>query len=241
LKQVRRDNYLSKLYGVNAVDEYRSAGRAYQLLVLFFVCFIAFADAPGQQQAKTSQASQSAASGVSPRGPGPSNREIVIAGRTLHVPDVWVVTQDGKRVRFYSDLIQDKSVAVGFFYTRCTYVCTWHGQLFSDFQKQLGSRLGKDIFLISVTMDPETDTLARLKKWGARYGRKAGWTLVTGKPQQMNELLQALTGNKIGPQESHSSFFYIYNGKTGTWSYMAGSPDFADFEKQIEAPGSPGN
>lgn len=179
------------------------------VLALLLVCVISACDVLGQKQ------------------------EIVIADRTLHVPDVWVVTQDGKRVRFYSDLIKDKSVAVGFFFTSCSFVCTWHGEVFSSFQKHLAGRLGKEVFLISVSMDPLTDTPARLKRWGAKYGRRSGWTLVTGGKAEMNELLKSLTGDAIGPKEAHSSFFYIYNRNTETWSHMSGYPTPADFEKQI--------
>ena len=194
-----------------------SARRTHGILGLLLAWSIMSADVLGQRESEGDR----------------SKREIVIAGRTLYVPDVWVVTQDGKKVRFYSDLIKDKSVAIGFFFTSCTFVCTWHGELFSGFQKHLGSRLGKDIFLISVSMDPKTDTPARLRDWGARYGRRSGWTLVTGRTAEMNELLQSLTGNTVGPKETHSSFLYIYNRKTGTWSYMLGYPTPTDFEKQI--------
>lgn len=71
------------------------------------------------------------------------SREIVVAGRTMHVPDVWVVNQNGKRVRFYSDSFKDKSVAIGFFFTSCLSVCTWHGRLIFGFSKAARQPFGK--------------------------------------------------------------------------------------------------
>lgn len=230
---------MSNFYRSSRTCYILGGARLLVILGLLLVCFVKVGDVLGQKQvAQNTQPSQGAKTGVSQGEHGSSNREIVIAGRTLHVPDVWVVTQDGKKKRFYSDLIKDKSVAVGFFFTSCSFVCTWHGELFSGFQKHLAARLGKEVALISVSMDPITDTPARLKRWGARYGRRAGWTLVTGRKAEMNELLKSLTGDTIGPKEAHSSFLYIYNGKTGTWSYMLGTPTAADFEKQIEELGN---
>lgn len=161
-------------------------------------------------------------------------KEIVINGETVLVPDVWLVTQDGKSVRFYSDLIKDKAVVIGFFYTSCVFLCTRHGEFFSGIQRQAGDRLGKEVFLVSVSMDPKSDTPARLRKWGTTYGRKQGWTLVTGQAKEVEKLLKILTGNPIGQTELHSTLFYVTNQQTGRWSHMSGYPVLADIERHIE-------
>lgn len=161
-------------------------------------------------------------------------KEIVINGETVLVPDVWLVTQDGKRVRFYSDLIKDKAVVIGFFYTSCVFLCTRHGEFFSGIQRQAGDRLGKEVFLVSVSMDPKSDTPARLRKWGTTYGRKQGWTMVTGSAKEVEKLLKILTGNPLGQTELHSTLFYVTNQQTGSWSQMSGYPVLADIERQIE-------
>jgi protein SCO1 len=203
-----------------------------KILSLLLLCCLNSAVVMGQHL-KSDRASKNATSGGGKR-VASAGKEIVVNGRTLFVPDIWVVTQDGKRVRFYSDLIKDKSVALGFFFTSCVFVCTRHGELFSSFQKHVSDRLGKEVFLISVSMDPKTDTPSRLRKWGTTYRRRDGWTLVTGKPGDLDELVRTLTGNTVGPREAHSSLFYIANGKTGQWSYMLGYPTAAEFVQQIE-------
>ncbi len=109
-----------------------------------------------------------------------ADREVIIDGRRLIIPDVLLKDQSGKKVRFYTDLLKGKSFVLGFFFTDCTYVCPRQGALFSALQKQLGERLGKETFIISVTVNPQRDTVERLKVWGAWFGRKSGWTLVTG-------------------------------------------------------------
>lgn len=138
----------------------------------------------------------------------------------VNVPDVWVTDQDGRKVRFYTDLIKGRKIAVGFFYTTCTFICTRHGEFFSKLQTALGDRLGEDVFLISVTMDPLTDTPAKLTRWARTYDRKAGWTLVTGSADELSPVLKVFTGNTAGPRDDHSSFFYIADDRTGSWQLV---------------------
>src|SRR5689334_16427719 len=111
----------------------------------------------------------------------------------VKIPDLDVRDQDGRKLRFYSDLIKDKVVVLSFFYTSCTYSCTMQGQTFSKLQTLLGDRLGKSVFLISVSTDPAKDDPEQLKSWGKRYDVQSGWTLVTGNPAEMNRLLLPFT------------------------------------------------
>jgi protein SCO1/2 len=138
----------------------------------------------------------------------------------VSVPDVWVTNQDGRKVRFHTDLIKGRKVAVGFFYTACTFICTRHGEFFSKLQAALGDRLGEEVFLISVTMDPLTDTPAKLERWARTYHRKPGWTLVTGSVDELSRVLKVFTGNTAGPRDDHSSFFYIADDRTGVWQLV---------------------
>ena len=139
----------------------------------------------------------------------------------VKIPDLDVQDQDGRKIRFYSDLIKDKVVVLSFFYTSCTYSCTMQGKTFSKLQSLLGKRLGQSVFLISVTIDPARDDVARLKSWGKRYDVQAGWTLVTGKEAELNELLVPFTGNRAGA-EMHMPSTFVGNAKTGVWTSASG-------------------
>jgi len=138
-----------------------------------------------------------------------------------------VQDQDGRKIRFYSDLIKDKVVVLSFFYTSCTYSCTMQGKTFSKLQSLLGDRLGKSVFLISVTTDPARDDVAQLKSWGKRYEVQTGWTLVTGKEAELNKLLFPFTGERVGGG-MHMPTTFIANDKIGVWTSMAGvfDPEF---------------
>lgn len=129
-------------------------------------------------------------------GQGETQTQSAAAMPTL--PDTEVVDQDGRRLRFYTDLVRGKVVAINFVYTTCTSVCPRAGQNFSRLQALLGERLGRDVHLISISTDPDVDTPERMREWGARFGRRSGWTLVTGEPVQVRELLRVLTGSERG-------------------------------------------
>lgn len=161
-------------------------------------------------------------------------KQISIGQTIKFLPDLMLLDQNGRRVRFYSDLIKGKLVLISFFYTSCSYTCLRQGKVFSDLQAELGERLNKDIFLISVTMDPETDTPQRLKSWGARYGLRKGWTLVTGGKIEMEKLVGHLTGNPLGGQEMHAPFIYMGNDRKNRWTATYGLAAPKTLVKQIE-------
>src|SRR5262249_25427143 len=75
-----------------------------------------------------------------------------------HFPNVELITQDGKKVHFYDDLIKGKIVAIDLIYTNCEYACPLETARMAQVQKKLGNRVGQDIFFYSISIDPERDT-----------------------------------------------------------------------------------
>jgi|SRR6185369_60373 len=139
----------------------------------------------------------------------------------IKIPDLVLRDQNGRKVRFYSDLIKDKVVVLSFFYTSCTYSCTMQGRSFSRLQSLLGERLGKSVFLISVSADPAKDNPVQLKAWGQHYDVQSGWSLVTGEEAEMNSLLIPFTGSPAGAG-MHTPTTFIGNDRTGVWASAAG-------------------
>src|SRR2546430_17595013 len=76
----------------------------------------------------------------------------------LDVPDTTLLDENGREVRFKSDVLGDKTVAIQFIFTTCRAICPVMGAAFAKLQDRLGNRLGKDISLVSVCIDPVTDT-----------------------------------------------------------------------------------
>lgn len=135
---------------------------------------------------------------------------------SVSIPDVKVVTQDGKTVDFYSDLVKGNVVAVNFVFTSCTTVCPPLGAIFGKLQEQSANAR-----LISVSIDPEVDTPARLKAWSKKFGARPGWTLVTGSKDDITRLLKAL--NAYSPDYvNHQPVTIVGNDATGTWKRSYG-------------------
>jgi protein SCO1/2 len=132
-----------------------------------------------------------------------------------YFPNVTLVTQDGKEVRLYDDLIKDKLVVFSFIYTRCTKQCGLIAASLARVQRELGDRLGKDIFLYSISIDPERDTPEVLKKYAGAFHARPGWTFLTGKTEDV-KLIRKKFGD-LTPVEEHTANLNIGNDRTGQW------------------------
>ena len=95
--------------------------------------------------------------------------------------DVELIDQDGRKVRFYSDVLKGKTVVINALFTTCTNVCPPISRNLERIQEALGDRLGKDVFLVSITVDPVTDTPERLKEYAQKFHARPGWSFLTGR------------------------------------------------------------
>jgi protein SCO1/2 len=142
----------------------------------------------------------------------------VIATDGLDIPDFELLDQDGDTLHFYSDLVEGRRVAINFVFTTCTTICPPMGANFAKLQQLLGDT---DVELISVSVDPMTDTPDRLKAWAARFGAQPGWTLVTGEKSRIDSLLKAL--KVFTPDaEDHSPIVLVGNDANGRWQRAYG-------------------
>ena len=142
-----------------------------------------------------------------------------IAG--LKIPDVPVVDQDGRRLRFFTDLVKGRTVAINFMFTTCTTICPPLAATFAKVQEQLGAGAGADIQLISVSVDPVTDVPPRMKSYLTRFGARAGWTFVGGAKPDIDELLRAL-GAYTADKNDHTPMILIGNEKAEYWTRAFG-------------------
>lgn len=132
------------------------------------------------------------------------------------IPDLKVTTQDGKTVDFYSDLIKGRTVAVNFVFTSCSTVCPPMGAIFGKLQQER-----PDAHLVSVSVDPEVDTPSKLKSWSRKFGARPGWTLVTGRKDDIVRILKAM--NAYSPDfANHQPVTIVGNDATGTWKRAYG-------------------
>lgn len=137
-----------------------------------------------------------------------------------YFPNVPLVTQDGETVRFFDDLIKDKVVTINLVYTSCPNMCSLVTARLAKVQKLLGDRVGKDIFMYSITIDPENDTPEKLRAHAEKFDVGPGWTFLTGKPDDIMLLRKKLGFLADGVQvelNDHSGSVLIGNQRTGQW------------------------
>ena len=139
----------------------------------------------------------------------------------LHIPDTTVYDQEGRKLRFYTDLVKGKTVAINFIFTTCTTICPPLTATFRQVQKNLGARVGRDIGLISVTVDPAVDIPERMKSFAAKFHAEAGWTFVTGEQGNIEALLTAL-GAYVPNRIDHTPMILVGSEAASYWTRANG-------------------
>jgi protein SCO1 len=143
------------------------------------------------------------------------------------IPDVEVVTHEGKTVRFYSDLVKGRTVAVNFIYTDCSTICPSSGALFSALQKE-----NKRVQFISISIEPSVDTPKKLAAWSKRFRTTPQWTLVTGSPAAIEKIVKAFGQTTARPQD-HTPLTIVGSDRTRTWSKLYGFPGSEKISKMV--------
>jgi protein SCO1 len=133
--------------------------------------------------------------------------------------------QHGKPVRFYDDLVKGKTVVINLMYTGCGETCPANTAELAKINDLLGQRMGRDIFMVSLSIDPVADTPARLKQYWESFGAKPGWLFLTGKPGEIERLRRELGAYDLDPlidanPSQHAGFITVGNDRTDRWTAL---------------------
>jgi len=118
-----------------------------------------------------------------------SSRERI---RDRYFPNLVLTTHEGRKVKFYDDLVKDKIVIFNMFYAKCEGICSPITRNLVRLQQELGDRVGKDIFMYSFTLKPKEDNVAALAHYAHMHKVKPGWFFLTGSPADMETLRRKL-------------------------------------------------
>ena len=153
--------------------------------------------------------------------------------RRRYFPNVELQTQGGKTVRFYDDLIKGKIVTINFFYAKCEGICPTVTANLARVQRIFGERVGREIFMNSISLKPEHDTPAVLKEYAEMFKTKPGWTFLTGKLADIELLRRSLGFTNLNPELDKDKSQHIGNVRYGNEPLMLwaacpgmGSPEF---------------
>lgn len=155
-----------------------------------------------------------------------------VSTRPIRIPHTTVFDQDGRQRDFYTDLVKGKTVAINFIFTECAGICPTLSARFLKLQKELGDRIGRDIELISISVDPTTDVPERLHAYRKKFKAGPGWTLVTGSKPEIDDLLRAL-GSYAVDRNSHTQMFLVGNDAAGYWTRVSGLASTTELVKVI--------
>ncbi len=130
--------------------------------------------------------------------------------------DIKLLNQDGQEMNLYSDLMRGRTVVINVMFTTCTGACPVMSATIEKIQTHLGDRVGKDVRLVSISVDPVHDTPAKLKEYAARFHAKPGWVFLTGSKTDVESALRKL-GQWVDDPSDHQTLFLIGNDRTGLW------------------------
>lgn len=109
-----------------------------------------------------------------------------------HLPNIPLISHEGKHTLFYDDLVRDKAVTLNFFFSHCDEICPLVTANLAKVQKLLGNQVGRDIHMYSFTLKPEEDTVDVIRRYRRKYNAGLGWTFFTAKPEDMERLRKAI-------------------------------------------------
>lgn len=135
--------------------------------------------------------------------------------------DLELLDQNGRKVRFRSDVVGDRIVVIDTFFTTCGLICPILSATFADLQDRLGDRLGREVALVSISVDPNTDIPPRLKEYAGKWEAKPDWMFLTGRKTVVDRVLEGL-GLYSADFSAHPAAYLVGDGKSGKWTKFYG-------------------
>jgi len=155
-------------------------------------------------------------------------------GEMKDIPNLELVNQEGEKVKFY-DLIKDKVVALNFIFTSCKTICPPMGANFANLKKKMEDRVkSKELVMLTMSIDPLTDTPQRLKAWSSKFEAGEGWTLLTGETKNINTILKKL---KVytALKEEHAPVILLGKEGTDNWVRTNGLANVDELAKTLNS------
>ena len=151
-----------------------------------------------------------------------------------YFPNSVVYDQDGKALHFYDDVIKNKIVVVSFIFTSCKDLCPLTTARLAEVRQRLGDAVGRDVFMVSITIDPEHDTPQALKSYAEAFQSGPGWLFLTGKPDEILEIRHKF-GELSRKKSEHTAEVMLGNDRTGEWARDSAFSDPALLVMNIRA------
>ncbi|MFZ5510861.1 MAG: SCO family protein [Pseudomonadota bacterium] len=152
----------------------------------------------------------------------------------IKLVEATLLSQRGDKLKFPGEALGGRIVVMDFIYTNCTTVCPVVSALFAQLQDRLGSSLGEEVSLVTITVDPARDTPQRLRDYAARFDARPGWLWLTGEKGAVDQVLKGL-GTYTPDFTRHPSVILVGDAGRGTWRRLYGLPGVEEVIAQVEA------
>jgi protein SCO1/2 len=184
------------------------------ILVLFIACGSLLAQEPSQASKQATSTNDEAAK--------------------KYFTDVLLVNQNGEKMRLYSDLLQGKVVVINSFFATCTGSCLPMNRNLEKLQKALVDYMGKEVYFISISVDPTVDTPSNLKAYAKKLNAGPGWYFLSGPKENVDFALKKL-GQFVDDKNDHLNIFIIGNERTQLWKKAFGLASDVELLKVVES------
>lgn len=152
------------------------------------------------------------------------------------MPDVTLINQDGRKVKFKSVMESDKLVVVDFIFGTCTTICPVLSAGYVNLQKKLGAESDK-VHLVSISIDPENDNPKVMREYLKRYRAKPGWDFLTGSRKDIDAVMRAFNAY-VPDKMSHYALTLLRPPKSdGRWIRIFGLMSSAEFVNETQVAG----
>jgi cytochrome oxidase Cu insertion factor (SCO1/SenC/PrrC family) len=131
--------------------------------------------------------------------------------------DTEVIDQNGKKLRFYSDVLRNRVVLISFIFTNCEYSCPMLAQKLKQARGLMVPAIKDDVWFVTLSVDPERDTPESMKQFAEKQGvDESRWIFLTGEKQNV-ELLVKKLGQYTPDVEAHTTLMLAGNDRTRHW------------------------
>ena len=164
-------------------------------------------------------------------------RELRRTTQAYVLPRVLLTREDGARVALPAEIDDGRPVLLNFIYTSCTTICPLSSQVFAQFQQGLGAHERAQVHLISISIDPEQDTPARLREYARQFHAHRGWNHYTGSVEAVGEVQRAFDAYR-GDKMSHTPLTFMRRAPGQPWVRIDGFSTVEDLRAETQAWGA---
>lgn len=171
-------------------------------------------------QVDTESAAKGAATSEQHHHPAAASEAARVVAPTPAIGDIPLVDSENRATSLREALAHDGPVFVNFIFTSCTTICPVMTAAFAQLHRALAADR-ENARLVSISIDPEVDTVATLAAYANRYHAGESWRFLTGSLASV-EAAQRAFGAYRGDKNNHTPATYFRRGPTAPWQAVTG-------------------